>query len=183
MAKRPTPSPLLLTRTSMETIEQLLDGVPNEMVELSPHLLQYPSGHWHILLRDAREEGAMADITTSTGHHTLIFRAVLVILLVAIEKLESLNMDGSTQHKYRTYLMLDERNGLIKIGKFSSPECREKTLQSEQPRTRLLAVCQDDIESALHKELAKFRVRGEWFSLEQGQIDSIIQQHEFKAKR
>src|SRR6185369_5934869 len=36
------------------------------------------------------------------------------------------------------YLMLDERNGYIKIGRSTNPDRRESTLQSEQPATKLL---------------------------------------------
>lgn len=65
------------------------------------------------------------------------------------------------------YLMLNERNRYVKIGKSSFPRFREKTLQSEEPEVILLAayLCDPDMERELHEVFAHRRVRGEWFNL------------------
>jgi hypothetical protein len=65
------------------------------------------------------------------------------------------------------YLMLDGRNGCVKIGISRDPGKREKTLQSEQPQTILFACAEGgrQLERALHVKYAEQRVRGEWFRL------------------
>jgi hypothetical protein len=74
---------------------------------------------------------------------------------------------------YKTYLMLDILRGFYKIGKSRNPQIRENTLQAEVPTIELLHVIQDDIESYLHKKFDLQRVRGEWFSLSQADINYI----------
>lgn len=73
--------------------------------------------------------------------------------------------------------MKDLRNGFIKIGFSSNPNRREKTLQSEQPKTELIEAWQADKskETELHTLYDKFRVRGEWFALEETDIEDIYQ--------
>ncbi len=73
-------------------------------------------------------------------------------------------------HKYpdsKIYLMLDNKTGFFKIGRSKKPKVREKTLQSENPETYLLAEwsAPKSTEKELHTKYAKFRKRGEWFKL------------------
>lgn len=82
--------------------------------------------------------------------------------------------------KQKTYLMKDKSTGCTKIGKSFEPRMRERTLQSEKPSIELLAVCNENIEKKLHKEFADFRVRGEWFRLEESLIKGIIKKYGFK---
>lgn len=84
------------------------------------------------------------------------------------------------QSKSKTYLIKDERNGFIKIGKAINPRIRESTLQSEMPLMVLIAICEDDIESLLHKKFYKQRKRGEWFKLSTDQLLDLIKEHGFK---
>lgn len=74
-----------------------------------------------------------------------------------------------------TYLMIDKRNGLYKIGKSKHPEQRERTLQSEVPQIELIDFCAEGIvsESELHKCFQSKRVRGEWFRLDANDILTI----------
>lgn len=73
------------------------------------------------------------------------------------------------------YLVLDEKTGCIKIGRAKSPSARERTLQSENPRTRMLFYGPADtrLERDLHREYTRYRVRGEWFSLSKDQVENI----------
>lgn len=86
--------------------------------------------------------------------------------------------DAFIEHKSclnkKTYLMIDAHTNLVKIGKSKEPKLRERTLQSAKPLISLFAVCQDDVESLLHKTYKFYRVRGEWFNLSKHQIDEII---------
>lgn len=73
------------------------------------------------------------------------------------------------------YLVLDERTGLVKIGRAKDPSARERTLQSENPRVVMLfsSPASAELERELHQDYAQFRVRGEWFRLSRDQIENI----------
>lgn len=82
-------------------------------------------------------------------------------------------------HKTKTYLMVDEKTGYVKIGKSINPKIREKTLQSEKPVIKILYVCDNNIEKKLHNEYKDKRIRGEWFSLSPEDIKYIVETHDF----
>ena len=85
-----------------------------------------------------------------------------------------------TFEKTKTYLMKDSNTGLTKIGKTVDPKHRERTLQSEKPTISLFAVCEDNIETKLHKIYKDKRTRGEWFNLTKEEVDNIINKYKFK---
>ena len=91
----------------------------------------------------------------------------------------STNINLSNQ---KTYIMKDSSTNLIKIGKAINPKYREKTLQSEKPTISLFAVCEDNIESELHKKFEDKRVRGEWFNLTDNEINVILKDYKFILK-
>lgn len=78
------------------------------------------------------------------------------------------------------YLKENEK-GHIKIGISKDPKQRERTLKSEEPAIKLLyqkefpdrkfAV---QLEKTLHKIYKYWRLRGEWFNLNQNQIQTCI---------
>ncbi len=74
------------------------------------------------------------------------------------------------------YLMLDESTGMYKLGRTNNPLKREITLQSEKPTIKLIAKAKRDKrhEKILHKQYKEKRVRGEWFSLNEDDVASII---------
>ena len=79
------------------------------------------------------------------------------------------------------YLMKDESNGFYKIGISNKPEYRERTLQSEKPTIVLLKskefptrTIAEAIESALHKAYSEKRLRGEWFELDNKDVDDVV---------
>jgi hypothetical protein len=65
------------------------------------------------------------------------------------------------------YLMLNKRNGLVKIGTSIRPKFREKTLQGQEPEIFLLSIwaAPREIEKELHRMFNDKRKRGEWFKL------------------
>jgi hypothetical protein len=76
-----------------------------------------------------------------------------------------------------TYLMLNNRNGFVKIGVSLNPAFRERTLQSEEPEVLLIAVLESGppgMERTLHREYADLRLRGEWFALQPEDVQSIL---------
>lgn len=80
----------------------------------------------------------------------------------------------------KTYLMLDNNTGYVKIGKAINPRVRERTLQSEKPTITLFKICKDNIESVLHMKYSSKRVRGEWFNLTKDDIEWICKEYNFK---
>lgn len=80
---------------------------------------------------------------------------------------------------FRTYLMKDSNTGYTKVGKSKSPKIRESTLQSEKPTIILIKVCDDNVESTIHKKYADKRVRGEWFNLSEEDIENIVNEYGF----
>lgn len=78
------------------------------------------------------------------------------------------------------YLMLNERNNLMKIGKSIRPTFRERTLQSQEPEIFILSIwaAPDEMEKELHRLFSHKRVRGEWFSLKSRDLKLIKERME-----
>ena len=85
------------------------------------------------------------------------------------EKLaEELRTPAEPRHLY----LMRHKNGLTKIGVSNNPRAREKTLQAEDPRLRLLFSFNGaaDLEYRLHSIFKPVRVRGEWFRLQKHHV-------------
>jgi len=80
----------------------------------------------------------------------------------------------------KTYVMIDHNTGFYKIGKSKNAIEREKTLASEKPTIELVLVCENNIETNLHKKFREKRIRGEWFDLQADDILELIEKYEFK---
>lgn len=76
--------------------------------------------------------------------------------------------------RQKVYLM-SHVNGLTKIGLSRNPSTREKTLQAEDPRLKLIWSVPGSrkMERRLHDIFGSVRVRGEWFNLRSHHIDWI----------
>ena len=156
---------------------------PNEFIAIMPYVSKHPSDYWYAMAPELKRRGELKMLVIDGKNEPCMSRPNLTAALVTIFLVERKRESGvSPGRNYKTYLMRDERNGMIKIGKSINPCCREKTLQSQEPSIKLFAVCAQNIESALHKEFADHRKRGEWFQLDQTQVDCIIKQHGFKRK-
>ena len=79
---------------------------------------------------------------------------------------------------YKTYIIKDYNTGFYKIGKSRNPRIREKTLQSENPNIEIVKVFNNDIEKLLHDSYKQYRLRGEWFNLNNIQIKYICNKYE-----
>jgi prophage antirepressor-like protein len=79
----------------------------------------------------------------------------------------------------KTYLMVDNSNGYVKIGKSINPKKRERTLLSEKPTIKLLFVCENNVESELHQKYASKRIRGEWYKISLDEVASIVKKYRF----
>src|SRR5690606_20974667 len=80
------------------------------------------------------------------------------------------------------YLMYDSTNGYYKIGISNNPEYRERTLQSEKPTIEMIIAKKfpirkiaENFEKSLHLTYSEKRVRGEWFELNQMDVEHIIE--------
>lgn len=80
------------------------------------------------------------------------------------------------------YLMHDTANGYYKIGISNKPQYREKTLQSEKPTIELITAKKfpvrkiaESIEKSLHSVYAEKRLRGEWFELNEIDVENVIE--------
>lgn len=75
------------------------------------------------------------------------------------------------------YLMRDNATSHIKIGVSKDPAYRERTLLSCVPKIELLFSCWNDaiVEKELHAHFAHLRLRGEWFNLNNEQIEEAKQ--------
>lgn len=71
--------------------------------------------------------------------------------------------------------MLNKSNGYYKIGRSINPIYREKTLQAEEPDVVLIKkwIASAEIEKTLHLKYKLKRIRGEWFALEDKDLEEI----------
>jgi len=72
-----------------------------------------------------------------------------------------------------TYVILDESTGYYKIGRSKEPDVREKTLQAQKPTLSILYKTEKNIEVKLHNYFKSKRIRGEWFKLNEIDLDII----------
>lgn len=84
------------------------------------------------------------------------------------------------------YLMKEKSSSHIKIGKAVQPLKREKTLQSEKPDITLFLICPceneehaNEFEKYLHKLFRNKRVRGEWFDLNEDDINMLTSKYQW----
>lgn len=88
--------------------------------------------------------------------------------------LKNSSTNNKTEDNF-VYIMLNKSNGYYKIGRSKNPEHREKTLQAEAPDIVLINkwIASAEIEKKLHFKYKLKRKRGEWFSLEEKDIEDI----------
>lgn len=102
-----------------------------------------------------------------------------IISKISIDTSEVESVELNNSECY-VYLMNDLRNNTYKIGISNDPEYRERTLQSEQPKIKLIAAKKyinrkiaGAIEKALHNLYSHKRKRGEWFYLDKEDVFEI----------
>lgn len=78
---------------------------------------------------------------------------------------------------FQTYLIHDDVIGLTKIGKSHDIHTRMGVMGKEC--ISLLGYCDRDIETLLHEQYKKQRIKGEWFDLTNEDIGHIISAHGF----
>lgn len=98
-----------------------------------------------------------------------------------IERVESKSVTKDSNEECYVYLMIDTTNNFHKIGISNNPKYREKTLQSDKPTIELLHKksfpnrrIAEVLEKTLHITYSNKRIRGEWFDLDDDEINEII---------
>jgi len=96
------------------------------------------------------------------------------------ENIEESNSSGNG--KCSVYIMMDTTNSFYKIGISNKPEYRERTLQADKPTIELLTSKEfpnrkiaESIEKSLHMSYDDKRIRGEWFELDNGEVNDIME--------
>lgn len=87
--------------------------------------------------------------------------------------------------KQMIYLILDRNSGLTKIGRSSDPSSREKTIMSDRSTCELIwnsIPCHGYYERILHKHFNPKRIRGEWFLLNESDIE-FIKSYDFNTPK
>ena len=77
----------------------------------------------------------------------------------------------------KTYIVRNNTNGLIKIGRSRDVERRVRSLSTAAgSELELLCTIDKDIENELHHKFSNYRTTGEWFDDKDGEIVSYIKQ-------
>lgn len=81
-----------------------------------------------------------------------------------------------SKKKTFVYLMHNKQNGFYKIGRSLNPVLRENTLQAQEPDVHLVFQVEATAayEAELHQKYAEKRIRGEWFRLEEKDVQEIM---------
>lgn len=93
----------------------------------------------------------------------------------SVKKLLSRSSNNKESDISYCYLMIDHNTGYHKIGRSLAPYDRERTLQSEKPTIELIWKWMGGSkeESKWHRKFKKKRIRGEWFNLDECDIETL----------
>lgn len=80
-----------------------------------------------------------------------------------------------------TYLMKDKVTGLVKIGSTSDIKTRYQTLSCGNHNLLVIATIDENIENELHRKFANKKVKGEFYSIDENEISSIIKDYGFST--
>lgn len=113
------------------------------------------------------------------------YRSTVLANILDYEPIETREVKVNTDIKDNecyVYLMHDTSNDYYKIGISNKPYYRERTLQSEKPTIELIASKRypvrkiaESFEKSLHSVYDDKRLRGEWFELDEYDVNNIIE--------
>lgn len=186
-------NPIIMTsRKNVKFLEYRTSILESELELFCNHNLK----RWKIILTNEGREilgGKIGDINYSSENNLKI---VIKKLALDYKALVNRNIENYKPLIFRNqsvdplkkeescyvYLMKDFANGYHKIGISNKPYYREKTLQSEKPTIELVSSKQfplrkiaESFEKALHETYKEKRIRGEWFNLDDVDVEMIIQ--------
>lgn len=93
--------------------------------------------------------------------------------------LSLIRKDLNRKEVVRTYLIRDNENGYIKIGRTKQIERRFRSLKSVYEDITILYLLDKDVEKELHHKYELYRLEGEWFHLSEIQISDIVDLYGF----
>jgi hypothetical protein len=119
--------------------------------------------------------------TWAEFRHSYSYRSIKNLLLLNLDECERAIVQETLSRFTSIYLIEDQDTGLIKIGRSDNPEQRLRALVKQAtltPRPNNFHILFTWLswparEKELHADYADKRVRGEWFSLTQGDVDRI----------
>lgn len=79
-----------------------------------------------------------------------------------------------------TYLAIDQLSKEIKVGKTFDIKTRENVMRTANPRLKIFAKVDKDIESEVHENLKNKRVIGEWFKLSANDLKRVFDEYGFE---
>jgi hypothetical protein len=109
---------------------------------------------------------------------TLFISSWAIDALISLD--EVIRQESLAKITQRTYVMYDSASNLYKIGRSKDISVREKAIRSAAPNSKMILVCENDIESELHNEYAIRRRHGEWFALSANDVLDLIKKYGFK---
>lgn len=80
-----------------------------------------------------------------------------------------------------TYLMKDKVTRLVKIGSTSDIKTRYRTLSCGNHNLLVIATIDENIENELHRRFSNKKVKGEFYSIDENEILSIIKEYGFST--
>lgn len=91
------------------------------------------------------------------------------------------NIGLTRTDKHRTYLVFDEATGYTKIGKSKDIHTRMQALRTHAPQIQLIGYIESDVEKELHEYYSGKRIKGEWFSLDDIDVQDITNKYSLKT--
>lgn len=156
-------------------------------------LAQYKIINWKLSFQTGQEITGIRPYGSIYHAYKSFDRVQDMVKLLAIDYLSELknlknykplssydSNNNTSKESCSLYLMIDTSNNFYKIGISNKPEYRERTLQSEKPTVELIISKEfpsrqiaESIEKALHYTYRDKNIRGEWFNLNQEDINDI----------
>lgn len=157
-------------------------------------LANFKVENWKLTLQTGQELSGINPFRKDHGYRTFEELQDMIQLLandylIEVKKIKNHQplfvhneINNNSSESCFLYLMTDTTNGFHKIGISNKPEYREKTLQSEKPSIELITHKKFpsrqialSIEKALHLSFKDKNIRGEWFNLDQKDVDEIVE--------
>lgn len=119
------------------------------------------------------------NLTALSGKHSFLndFKrnfSLFVSEKITFEELKSCVPKKEIRNiEQKTYIIYDKHRKLHKIGRTVEIDRRMKAVKNVVPDIELICVCNNDLEILLHNCFKEKRINGEWFDLNENDIEDI----------
>ena len=181
---------------SYESIDDNLRKIKETRAKISTYDLKLLSvnkiENWKISLQTGQVITGIRPFGRDHAYSTFselqdMFKSMFNDYMCELEKIENYtpideynNFNDNIKEECFLYLMIDTTNNHHKIGISNNPIYRERTLQSEKPTIELVTSKKFpsrqialSIERALHETFKAKNIRGEWFVLNEMEVNEI----------